>query len=538
LSKAVDRAEERIGRIGVEGRYHRLPQKLQNDYNVEKKALGTGYSGAVLLATSKLTGRKCAVKAFKLNGVSSEKKKELASECEIFLGMDHPHVARLVDVYEGNDQLSLVMECMEGGELFDRVTQRKMFTEKDAVYASYQMLLAVNYLHSCRVVHRDLKLENFLYESKDSDFLKLIDFGFSKVWDKNTKMELSCGTLSYVAPEVLNKSYTEQCDMWSLGVIVFILLVGYMPFSGSSERQQIAAIRAGKYTWRKDRWKNVSAVGSEFVQKLLVVDPGVRLTAEQALQHPWIANRKAVTEGKRMSFDQSMADAICAFAQESQFRRAVMQLMAWSLTAEERAEVRDAFLELDKEHTGSVSLLSLQHMLEERFHVPEGEAGKVFQALDGNHDGTINYSEFLAAMVASRIQIHDNLLRATFRRFDTNEDGFINPEDLKQVLGDGLPMQNIMHQLDKNSDGKISMDEFMTYLRNAGGEDEVEAVGKIIDREIQNAPDTTEFLPSCSPITLRKRDQFRNLCERFKARVGSRREPCSREPSKEAPDVS
>eukprot|EP00444_Apocalathium_aciculiferum_P004401 CAMPEP_0183396352 /NCGR_PEP_ID=MMETSP0370-20130417/9957_1 /TAXON_ID=268820 /ORGANISM="Peridinium aciculiferum, Strain PAER-2" /LENGTH=534 /DNA_ID=CAMNT_0025577127 /DNA_START=10 /DNA_END=1614 /DNA_ORIENTATION=- len=512
LNQATARAEDRIGVIGVKGRYHNLPHHLKDDYDVQKKALGTGYSGAVLLATSKSTGAKYAVKAFKLHGVPRDKKQELVSECEIFLSMDHPHVARLVDVYEDPDELSLVMECMEGGELFDRVTQRKVFSEKDAADASYQMLLAVNYVHSCGIVHRDLKLENFLYEKKDSDFLKLIDFGFSRVWDKNTKMELSCGTLSYVAPEVLNKSYTSQCDIWSFGVIVFILLVGYMPFSGSSERQQIANIRAGKYTWREDRWKNVSQSGRDFVQKVLVVDASKRLTAEGCLHHPWILERKTQKRGKspRESFDSSHAMALSSFARESKFRRAVMQLMAWSLTAEERAEVRDAFLELDKDHTGDISLIELRRVLEDKFHLSEGDAGMVFSALDGNSDGTINYSEFLAAMVSSRLKLHDELLKATFRRFDATRTGYITSEDFKTVLGANFPVKDIMEQVDANSDGKISYEEFLAYLRNTEDNEQLEGATAVIDSEIQRGEShmEEEKFPDGSPVRLRKRDRI------------------------------
>uniref|UniRef100_A0A7S2J0T5 Calmodulin n=1 Tax=Alexandrium andersonii TaxID=327968 RepID=A0A7S2J0T5_9DINO len=428
----------------------------------------------------------------------------MKDEVENFLRMDHPHVTRLFDVYESKDSLALVMECMEGGELFDRITERKVFCEKDAADAANQMLLAVNYIHSEGVVHRDLKLENWLYERKDSDFLKLIDFGFSKIWEKNTKMELSCGTLSYVAPEVLGKSYTSQCDLWSLGVVVFILLVGYMPFSGSSERQQVAAIRAGKYTMRKDRWAKVSPEAIDFVRKLLVVDEKVRMNAEIALQHPWIAKRQ--TNAMPTNIDEGVAQALMGFARESKFRRCVMQLMAWSLTAEERAEVRGAFLELDTSKTGTVRLSELRQVLERQFHLPEDQAGEIFRALDTNNDDEINYSEFLAAMVSSRIALHDDLLKATFKRFDLAKDGYIWPKELQQVLGDEIDVNSVMQQIDINNDGKISVAEFIAYLRNgnAAGETE-EAVSFFLDKELNKEE---AHQPDQPVPRLRKRDKL------------------------------
>lgn len=510
LAQATESAQARVGRTSVQGRYHRLPKRIADDYSTALDTLGEGYNGSVFLATNKATGRKFAVKAFKLTGVDTSKKEQLATEAGIYLSMDHPHVARLVDVYESEEALSLVMECCEGGELFDRVSSRKTFCEKDAADSTHQMLLAVNYIHSCGVVHRDLKLENFLYERKEgkgADFLKLIDFGFSKIWEKNTKMELSCGTLSYVAPEVLNRSYTSQCDLWSLGVIVFILLVGYMPFTGS-EGAQTHLIKEGKYKFKKERWEKVSEQAFLFVQNLLLVDPKVRMTASQALEHPWIKRRSTIM-ARRDSLNREIVDGLCNFAKETQFRRACMHLMAWSLTVEERAEVRAAFLELDINQTGTITVGELKQVLEAKFAIPDEETMRVFKALDTENTNEIHYSEFLGAMVSSRIALHDGLLKSTFRRFDMDNSGYITREDLKQVLGVSVSVDGALRDMDGDKDGKISCEDFIAYLRGSDANHEhLSGAERIIDRE-------SAFSFPESPIArIRKRDRVKTLGKR------------------------
>lgn len=490
LQDVADRAASRVGKVAVSGRYKKLPKRLEDDYIVDAKVLGTGYNGSVFLATSRKTSHKFAVKGFHLHGVGADKMKQLEDEAEIFLGMDHPHVARLVDVYESETHLNLVMECMEGGELFERLAKRKRFSEQDAARALWQMLLAVNYIHSRGVVHRDLKLENFLYEREDSDHLKLIDFGFSHIWEPNKKMMLSCGTLAYVAPEVLKRSYTSQCDLWSLGVILFILLAGYMPFSGP-EKTQRRAIETGTYSWREDRWKNVSPEAIALVKGLLDKEPTSRLTAEQAMEHRWLLdNKDKALEGHApKQVDQDAVDALCDFAKASQFRKACMSVMAWSLTNEERAKVRDMFLAMDKNKQGTITLQELKNVLTTEFHLKDEDARGIFDALDTAQTEEIHYSEFLAAMVSTRIAMHDDLMWDTFQRFDCDKSGFITAENLREVLGEsfsGAEVNKLLQEADLTKDGKISYEEFIQYLKSEDAcESTLSAVHTIIDNELK-----------------------------------------------------
>jgi calcium-dependent protein kinase len=491
LKESRSKAIERVGTTAVSSRYNRLPKKLEDDYNATKEVLGTGYNSLVNGDVFKAQGKRdklwYAVKPFHLSGVVGEKLAQLEAEATIFLSMDHPHIARLVDVYESETFLYLVMECMTGGELFDRLEKRKRFSERDASHALYQMLLAVNYLHGRDVVHRDLKLENFLYEKPEPcDHLKLIDFGFSHIWEKDTKMALSCGTLAYVAPEVLRKSYTSKCDLWSMGIILFILLAGYMPFSGD-DKQQKNAIMAGKPNWREDRWKSVSADAMDLVKKLMQKDANLRLSACQALEHPFILRHDRLDVCS--DAQEGAAQALLEFAQASKWRRACMSVMAWSLTNEERASVRDMFIQMDKNKKGTITMSELKDCLSKlkKTDKTDEDFRPIFEALDTAGNDEIHYSEFLAAMVSTRIAMHDNLLKTTFGRFDVDNSGFITIDNLRTVLGEtfsGAEVEQLVAEADQDKNGKISYEEFIGFLKDGEADDfKVEAVGKIIDHE-------------------------------------------------------
>mmetsp|Transcript_117656 Transcript_117656/g.226949 ORF Transcript_117656/g.226949 Transcript_117656/m.226949 type:complete len:544 (-) Transcript_117656:186-1817(-) len=467
LRQAVQRAAKALGHSAVAGRYHTPPAKLEDDYEVLSQELGTGFNGVVHLATNKQTGEKCAVKAYSLLTLDGGRMEELELEAQIYLGLDHPHVARLMDVYQSRSHLYLVMEACTGGELYYRVEKRKKFSEGDAAEAFHQMLLAVHYLHTNDIVHRDLKLENFLYEEENSDHLKLIDFGFSDIINTSTTLAAAKGTLAYMAPEVLQRSYTSKCDIWSLGVILFILLVGYMPFGGLEAKQR-KDIKDGKYKWNAQKWQNISKQAQDLVKSLLIVDPKERPSAQELLSNQWVlTTRQSANE----YIDPSVVVALQQMSHHSRFRRTCLSMMAWSLNQQERATVRNYFLIIDKDNNGSLSLEEFrQVLLKSKTSLDDATIEQIFEGIDTSGDHKIDYTEFLAAMVDARLECHDNLIMSAFQRFDADNSGQITYDNLKKVLGEGFSdreVKTIIYHADADHDGQISYDEFYAYLKKS-----------------------------------------------------------------------
>jgi calcium-dependent protein kinase len=375
--------------------------------------------------------------------------------------MDHPHVARLLDVYETDTQINLVMECVEGGELFDRVSKMKGFSEQDSADATRQMLLALHHVHSHGMVHRDLKLENFLFDHKGCNHLKMIDFGFSKLVEG--RMKTSCGTLAYVAPEVLERNYTSACDLWSMGVIVFVLLSGHMPFYGNSE-EQMKAVERAKYEFKPAHWANISATAKSFVKSLLEKDPSKRLTSKTALQHPWILENCTIME----SVDLPIINSLCSWGVAPKVQRAYRMMMAWGLNNQQQAMVRDYFLALDTDHDGIISEEELRLAMEGKVSQPTEEARKIFMALDGP---SIPYSDFLAAMISTVIPIDDDLLQTAFARFDVNASGYIDTMELRDILDvtfEGSDVDALVSDAECSTLGKIDYQDFANYSYHPG----------------------------------------------------------------------
>lgn len=269
-----------------------VPTNLTADFEI-MELLGEGHFAQVRKAKNKKTQELVAIKFIDKKQIISDEHQltSLFSEINIMKNLNHPNIVRLYDVYETDKYLCLIMELVTGGELFDRIIDRGAYSEQDASLLMLSLFRAVHYLHSKGIAHRDIKPENILYESPAaSASVKLSDFGLSKVLDTKQMMQTCCGTPGYVAPEVLTYTgYGFEVDMWSLGVLLYIILCGFPPFYNENDSVLFAQIQAGQYEFISPYWDDISPEAKDLVSKLLVVDPKKRLTAEQALKHPWFS---------------------------------------------------------------------------------------------------------------------------------------------------------------------------------------------------------------------------------------------------------
>jgi serine/threonine protein kinase len=292
---------------------------IETRYIVDPRVLGTGHHGSVRGGTDRSTGEVRAVKSIrKTDGrgggghhhhqrAAAGPPNSIVREIALLREVDHRSIVGLVDVFEDDRYVHIVTDLCSGGELFDRIIQKTQrasgrcgdgdgiddgpcFSEGEAAKVVYQILDAVSYLHDRDIVHRDIKPENILFDTPDEDStVKLIDFGLSrKHAEGESPMSSFVGTPYYIAPEVLNKKYDRSCDLWSIGIVTYTLLSGYPPFNGADNDRVLDAVRAGRYSFPNADWGRTSRESRDFVRSLLRKDPRKRMTAREAMVHPWM----------------------------------------------------------------------------------------------------------------------------------------------------------------------------------------------------------------------------------------------------------
>ena len=260
-------------------------------YNVNYESeLGKGATGQVFGGSRKADGTVAAIKIIYRRKLNPSNATVIANEANALKKLEHVNITKLYDMYEDRVAYYMCMEMIRGGELFDRIIKKERYSEVEARSICYEILIGIKHCHDRNIVHRDLKPDNLMMASPDDDSaIKIVDFGFA-VESHGMDLSGTYGTPNYMAPEIWNQEpHGKPVDMFSFGVIVYILLCGYPPFSSDKTARLKRLICTCTFAFHEEYWAQVSAEAKDFISKLIVVDMNARLTVDQALQHPWVS---------------------------------------------------------------------------------------------------------------------------------------------------------------------------------------------------------------------------------------------------------
>lgn len=441
-----------------------LRGNVEDHYILDKK-LGDGSYGTVFLARDRNTQALRAVKKMLKSKIKNPER--LRTEIEIMKVADHPNVVRLYEVLEDTRFIYLVMEVCSGGELFDYIVANKRINERKAANLFRQLLLSLSYLHSHDICHRDLKPENLLFTDDTHESLKLIDFGLSKIMKESQAMSTKAGTPFYISPDVLHGSYDKSCDLWSAGVILYILLSGYPPFYGPTDSITLQKVREGSFSFARSEWNTVSDGAKDLITKLLVLNPTERYTVEQALHHPWIVQTDELSE-LPLSLD---IGSLRSFVETRKLQKTVMMYIASQCSDNEIIQLKQTFLRLDTNGDGTLTINELEAGLAEIPGLSQEEIRQIMTAMDSDQSGSVDYTEFVAALLDRTVYLSEEKLWSAFKMFDRDNSNTITAQELMAVLDRENLTSNsstfwdeLVREADTNGDGVIDFEEFCMMM--------------------------------------------------------------------------
>lgn len=468
-----------------------VPEVSQDPYEIYTavKCLGEGSFGKVFKVKHKITGEYRAMKVINKYSTSllPEEEEEILKEINILKMLDHPNIIKVYEYFNTKRKLFILTELCTGGELFDRITEVRYFTETVAAHIMKQIFSATAFCHANNIIHRDLKPENILIENleerkKDFFNVKIIDFGTGEI-NKHKMLSEKTGTAYYIAPEVIENNYNEKCDLWSCGVILYILLCGCPPFSAETDDEIFKKIRIGKYHLKGSVWNEISKEAINLISELLTKDYNKRLSAQQALNHPWFKNmfsekNKALLEYQKKNFPNTHLKEIITnikcFRAEKKLQQAALAFIVHNLAkVDDVKELKNVFLAFDLDGDGRLTKDELIQGMSQI--MTKGEAisdvEKIMTVIDVDNNGFIEYEEFLRATLNKEKLLSKENIKLAFDLFDQDGSGYISKEELKNVLGRGQSKEvpdnvwsSIIKEIDSNSDGEISFDEFYEVM--------------------------------------------------------------------------
>jgi len=447
----------------------RKTELLKNLYSVGRR-LGQGQFGTTYLCIEKSTGKEFACKSIAKRKLTSEEDLEdVRREIQIMHHLSgHPNVVAIKGAYEDITSVHLVMELCAGGELFDRIVKRGHFSERKAADLTRTIVGVVEACHSLGVMHRDLKPENFLFSNKSEDSpLKSIDFGLSVFFQPGETFTDVVGSPYYVAPEVLRKHYGPEADVWSAGVILYILLSGVPPFWAETEQGIFEQVLQAQLDFSSEPWPGISESAKDLIRNMLVRNPKKRLRAHQVLCHPWI-QKDGVAPDKPL--DSAVLSRLKQFSAMNKIKKMALRVIAESMSEEEIAGLKEMFKMIDTDNSGSITFEELKEGLKRvGCDLMESEIQQLMEAADIDNSGTIDYGEFVAATLhLNKVEREDHLF-AAFSYFDKDSSGYITLDELQQSCHEfgieDFQLEEMIREVDQDNDGTIDFNEFAAMMR-------------------------------------------------------------------------
>ncbi|KAE9447200.1 hypothetical protein C3L33_20896, partial [Rhododendron williamsianum] len=432
-----------------------------------------GYTCSAVAKKGELKGQQVAVKVIpKAKMTTAIAIEDVRREVKILRALaGHKNLVQFYDAFEDHDNVYIAMELCEGGELLDRILSRGgKYSEDEAKAVMVQILNFVAFCHLQGVVHRDLKPENFLFTSKDEHSqLKAIDFGLSDFVRPDERLNDIVGSAYYVAPEVLHRSYSTEADVWSIGVIAYILLCGSRPFWARTESGIFRAVLKADPSFEEAPWPSLSSEAKDFVKRLLNKDPRKRMSATQALSHPWIRNCNDV----KVPLDIHVFRIMKAYMRSSSLRKAALRALSKTLTGDELFYLKEQFALLEPNKNGSITLDSVKTALMKNAtdamkdsRVPDF-LSSVLNALQYRR---MDFEEFCAAALSvyqlEALDRWEQHARSAYEIFDKGGNRAIVIEELASELGlsPSVPVHAVLHDWIRQTDGKLSFLGFIKLL--------------------------------------------------------------------------
>lgn len=445
-------------------------EDIKQHYTLGKE-LGRGQFGITYLCTENSTGKSYACKSILKRKLARQSDRDdVKREIQIMQHLSgQPNIVEIKGAYEDRYSVHLVMELCAGLELFDRIIAKGRYSERDAAEIFRGIANVVHICHFMGVVHRDLKPENFLFASKDETaMLKAADFGLSVFIEEGKVYRDLVGSAYYVAPEVLSRHYGKEIDVWSAGVILYILLSGVPPFWAETEKGIFDAILEGDIDFESKPWPSISSTAKDLIRRMLTQDPKKRITAAQVLDHPWLREGEASDE----PIDSAVLSRLKQFRAMNKLKKLALKVIAENLSEEEIKGLKTMFTNMDTDKNGTITYEELKSGLARiGSRLTEAEVKQLMEAADVDGNGTIDYIEFISATMHRHRLERDEHLYKVFQYFDKDNSGFITRDELETAMkehgiGDEANIKEIILEVDTDNDGRIDYTEFCTMMRS------------------------------------------------------------------------